>query len=260
MTYLFSDLDSTLIFSKRYFEGTELEKEMICIDQVEDHQYSFVHPEVQGKLLKLQQDQRFIPVTARNFRQYSRMSLLDYKKTQYAVISSGEVVLYYGEVDKEYQKHIAQTFKKEMRQLEKAEYILQKYFIPFRQMSEYTFLIKYHDVEEIWERHQEQILLELHLLGYHAMVTKTDTSHPQIIVQIQDLNKGFAVEYLQKKIRPAYSIASGDSEPDVSMLNVVHECIISPSFCLPNLKGQKKTILEESGIAFSRKLVRQLQY
>ena len=106
---VFSDLDRSIIYSKRFLKDdtTKLEIEIYNGENI-----SYISKETVELIKKIKQNSYFIPTTTRTIEQFKRISFskygLDFK---YAVTSNGGNILVNGEVDKEYKLLIKEKLK-----------------------------------------------------------------------------------------------------------------------------------------------------
>ena len=106
---VFSDLDRSIIYSKRFLKDdtTKLEIEIYNGENI-----SYISKETVELIKKIKKNCYFIPTTTRTIEQFKRISFskygLDFK---YAVTSNGGNILVNGEVDKEYKLLIKEKLK-----------------------------------------------------------------------------------------------------------------------------------------------------
>lgn len=215
----YSDLDSTLIFSKRYLPTSI---SISCIDYKDGVSISYIANETNHLLQELIKNKQFVPVTARNLRQYLRISCLPSDEIEWAVISSGEVILHYG---KEYlpYSNIIGNLNENLLSIEK---VITNYNFTYRKMSKYTYLIEGKNNENMLER-TDELTLALQEFEFQVLKTKLDSQNPQLLVSPIKFNKGVAVDFIKNLCKDSNVICSGDSAPDLSMLNIADIGIIN---------------------------------
>jgi hydroxymethylpyrimidine pyrophosphatase-like HAD family hydrolase len=98
-----SDLDRTLIFSRRMLDtyGTEGDEELI--ELLEGKPVSYISPKTKSILKQINEDMLFIPVTTRTIEQYKRIQLFqDEIVPEYTITSNGGTILRRGAVLEEW--------------------------------------------------------------------------------------------------------------------------------------------------------------
>ncbi|MFQ3544099.1 HAD family hydrolase [Halobacillus rhizosphaerae] len=102
-----SDLDRTLIYSKRMIEQYSPRGPYEVIEKLENRDLSFISKEAKRNLEEWAYNQYFIPVTTRTTEQYKRIQLFHEEiKPTYAITCNGAVILKDGEVLEEWTSRI----------------------------------------------------------------------------------------------------------------------------------------------------------
>lgn len=102
-----SDLDRTLIFSKRILSAYGSDGNEECIELLDGKPISYISPKTKEVLKQINEDMLFIPVTTRTIEQYKRIRLFQEDIVpEYAITSNGGTILKRGEVLKEWTLHI----------------------------------------------------------------------------------------------------------------------------------------------------------
>lgn len=215
----YSDLDSTLIFSRRYLPA---EIPISCSDYKDGIPICYIANNTNEILQDLLKRNQFVPVTSRNLRQYLRISCFSPEEVEWAVISSGETVLHYGKEYLPYSKLIHVPFDV----LTVIEERLNKFNFVFRKMSKYTYLVEEKQNEHILER-VEELNSIVNDLEFQALKTKLDSQNPQILISPISFSKGYAVDFIKKQCEDKQVIVSGDSAPDLSMLEIADFGIVN---------------------------------
>lgn len=105
-----SDLDRTLIYSKKAMGEAFGSTEVIPVELYQGEHISFMSPETARLLVELSKTALFVPVTTRTIEQYERIFYIrETFKPKYAVTSNGGNVLIDGVPDPGWQRHVAQA-------------------------------------------------------------------------------------------------------------------------------------------------------
>ncbi|MGG0716833.1 HAD family hydrolase [Robertmurraya massiliosenegalensis] len=107
-----SDLDRTLIYSKRAMEEYSLvdELELIAVERKEEKEVSFMSKKALDYLGKLSSKLMFVPVTTRSLSQYKRVSFQGIVH-KYAVTTNGAIILYNGNQLSEWNEKISKEIR-----------------------------------------------------------------------------------------------------------------------------------------------------
>jgi len=105
-----SDLDRTLIYSKKAMGEAFGSTEVIPVELYQGEHISFMSPETARLLIELSKTALFVPVTTRTIEQYERIFYIrETFKPKYAVTSNGGNVLIDGAPDPHWQRHVAEA-------------------------------------------------------------------------------------------------------------------------------------------------------
>lgn len=105
-----SDLDRTLIYSKKAMGEAFGSTEVIPVELYQGEHISFMSPETARLLVELSKTALFVPVTTRTIEQYERIFYIrETFKPKYAVTSNGGNVLIDGVPDPDWQRHVAEA-------------------------------------------------------------------------------------------------------------------------------------------------------
>jgi len=96
MVLLASDLDRTIIFSKKFLnEEIYKEHQPVCIEYYKNEPISFVTQKTYNYLTKVlenkDKDKIFVPTTTRSLEQFRRIRILN--KFPYAIVANGGIIL-----------------------------------------------------------------------------------------------------------------------------------------------------------------------
>lgn len=108
-----SDLDRTLIYSKKAM-GTAFDSaNVIPVELYQGEHISFMSPETARLLVELSKTALFVPVTTRTIEQYERIFYIkEAFSPRYAVTSNGGNVLIDGVPDPDWQRHVAEALSR----------------------------------------------------------------------------------------------------------------------------------------------------
>ena len=211
---VFSDLDRSIIYSKRFLKDdtTKLEIEIYNGENI-----SYISKETVELIKKIKQNSYFIPTTTRTIEQFKRISFskygLDFK---YAVTSNGGNILVNGEVDKDIIE-LLENYKsiKGIKKIRKAEELF-LYIVIDRDTFDFKLLQPFID--------------EIKKLNWDTYINGT-----KIYFLPAELKKSTAVKYLCNKLQHKDTFAIGDSIMDKDMLDVCKNSYVLKHGELSNL-------------------------
>ncbi|KMW25004.1 hypothetical protein HMPREF0977_00867 [Clostridium sp. 1_1_41A1FAA] len=106
---VFSDLDRSIIYSKRFLGEDKSELE---IEIYKNENISYISKKTVKLIKQLQKNIEFIPTTTRNIEQFKRIEFSKYDiDFKYAITSNGGNILVNGQIDSEYKDYINQKLK-----------------------------------------------------------------------------------------------------------------------------------------------------
>lgn len=105
-----SDLDRTLIFSKRFSE-TASPEDVVLIETSKGREVSYMMKEALSFLEGLNERVTFVPVTTRSEDEYNRIDFVSRIQPRYAIVANGGKILIDGVEDPEWKEYILQTKK-----------------------------------------------------------------------------------------------------------------------------------------------------
>lgn len=216
MQLVTSDLDRTLIFSKRTIAKESLDT--VCIEMLDEREISFVTRDIQQLLQKVNEKMEFVPVTTRSIEQYNRITLFQKEivpKT--AVVANGGIILRHGKIDKAWQLHIEKMIAQMPVSLHELQHVFSQqlaapYFLN-RRIIDHLFVVYKVDLAIANLVEIEELKLELALYGWDSYLQGRKF---YIIPML--LTKGAAVHYLKEQYTYEVHAAAGDSLMDLSML------------------------------------------
>lgn len=226
MNIFASDLDQTLIYSKKWIE--EEESSLICMEAYANGSSYMLEKSVL-MLEKIHNEFEFIPVTTRTKEQFERINFSIEPK--YSICCNGGVLLVDGQVDKVWEEFI-------QRKLETIE--------PIEQMLEWIVSQDYL-TEDM--RLKEASNYFLYLIckspilakaSYERLSARLKTKNWSLYLQGRKvylipsfMTKEAALESLLKRVEAKNVVAAGDSELDFGLKEVV-DWFILPGHALGN--------------------------
>ena len=243
-TVFASDLDNTLIYSRKHVDST---KDFHCIEYLEGKEQGFLSKKSAGYLRDICAGIAFLPVTTRSIAQYRRIQWPTGCRPELALVANGAILLEHGEVDLDWQKESQEQIKgfaSELEQLQERLSLTEEFhrcrmvddsylFIPFDSVSDLTMA--------------QQKIQEMTALSIQASGRKLYALPP-------GMDKGSALRRLKKKFSISKVISAGDSTMDIPMLQQA-DIAFSPSNLSWNqptcTSSQKFVYREENGGRFS---------
>ncbi|MCK8058243.1 MULTISPECIES: HAD family hydrolase [unclassified Fusibacter] len=209
-----SDLDQTLIFSKRWIPNVE--EELKCIERYGDGGRSYMLEEAERLLLSIQDEFEFVPVTTRTREQYDRIAFE--VEPQYAICCNGGVVLIDGEPDEKWDRAIAKKMEG-VRSLSEVKKTVEN------AVDEYDG-IRIRTVEQLFlyvilkdKKLAKQV--EICLAKVFSSTKWSIYQHgSKVYVMPKFLTKASALSYLLEKLDAKKTVTSGDSRLDFGMREV----------------------------------------
>ena len=221
----FTDLDNTLIYSKRHDIG----ENKMCVEEYNDRPLSFMTNYTYDRLVELNQNPNIlvVPVTTRTKEQYERIQLGKFK---YALVDNGGILLENGEVNYQwydeslsYAKHCSEHISLAQRLLQ--EDTLRSMEVRFiDNLFVFTKTSSYYDIVQLYRN-----------LSYSNLTV--DSQGNKVYVFPKQLSKGNAIKRFKAYLGNDYdiscvkTIAAGDSTIDFPMAMEVGKFITSNIYC-----------------------------
>ncbi|MCT4660599.1 MAG: hypothetical protein N4A40_01970 [Tissierellales bacterium] len=231
MNIFASDLDQTLIYSKRWIEN---EKNVKCVEIYKDSPLSYMDLEAISNLKKILLRNKFVPITTRTIEQYNRIKLP--VEVQTAVVANGGIIIENGEIDEVWSERIKSEiseslplnlFMERLNELESVEGVLK-----IRQAENlFAYLVV---EEELFDRKNIKYIMD----KIDEMKWKCSDQGRKIYFLPKGLSKGAALRYLREKYNAIKVVSAGDSKLDESM-DCVSEVFITPGHS--KLENYEKT-------------------
>lgn len=235
--YRFTDLDNTILYSKRY--GSENKTLVECIDGKEQ---GYIPNAIYDMLQKCNREE-IIPVTSRHLGHYERISFfMAGGCPKYALIDNGGILLVDGIIDEEWEKvtHEITSGQKDL---------FDKYASVFKSCAEVTLqdkLVYYvkNIEEETWNNISEKARREGLLTYSHGK---------KHYFTFASLNKGNSIRRFFSRFGKKYALAVGDSEIDFSMAEAVNEAYFDERI-KNQYKGKDKNVFFVSNNLLAEKI------
>ncbi len=254
MNVFTTDLDRTFIFSERTVN--RLAEELVCIEQWEGRDLSFVSKALLDYVLNIEEDTLIIPVTTRALRQYERITLFtDSYKPSYAIAANGGVVMKNGIRDQQWDEILkirlqeSASFKDMARMFEK-----QWQHKMFRRITDadelfYVLMLVEENIDKAWLAELQE---EMRKVGWNSYVNGR-----KFYVLPKTLTKEHAVEYVLEDIPYKTHYAAGDSIMDLGMLEMADIAFTPMHGELYKQQGDtlKATVVYEEGVRFTEMII-----
>jgi len=212
-----SDLDRTLIYSRKLIEDTD--NEIILVERYDGKELSFMRKRALERLKGISEKMLFIPVTTRTIEQYKRIFIIeDYIKPTYAITSNGGNILKNGEVDEQWREII----NNKVNSLTPHETVKEKFLKSFSHISWINKMILrdnlFYSVH--FEKQTDINLTELE--GFRKWAEdnhwKVSLQGKKLYIVPEPVNKWDAVLYIKNIENKTKVISAGDSYLDYPIL------------------------------------------
>lgn len=251
-----SDLDKTLIYSKKSMEADLSDDELVPVEENGGAFTSFMTNRALSVLASIAKMATFIPVTTRTIAQYRRV--FQFSRTMqvnYAITSNGGNILVDGEPDLGWSEHIRNTLKSSASREEiksmydeiaSPEWALRGWLCD---ELFYTMIIDPDKTPFLVFEDFKKKLLEV---GWMVSIQGR-----KVYLVPAQITKGDALLYVKERIGASYIAASGDSLLDESLLKVADYAIAPGHGELFSLYGDhlQQRFTSCSGIRASEELL-----
>ncbi|NGZ74864.1 HAD family hydrolase [Saccharibacillus alkalitolerans] len=220
-----SDLDRTLIYSKKAIGEGFGAAEVIPVELYQGEHISFMSPETARLLVELSKTALFVPVTTRTIEQYERIFYIrETFKPRYAVTSNGGNVLIDGEPDPDWRRHVA----KSLAESEEAEKVIEAFgrisspeWVKSYKHSDSLFYSIILDRENMPLEQVEDFRRELAGMRWNLSVQGR-----KMYLVPDGVSKGAGLLYVKERTGSSRIAASGDSLLDESLLRAADYAIV----------------------------------
>lgn len=198
----FSDLDKTIIYSKEIGN--------ICVERMEDREITYMTERAISlmNILLKKEGFGFIPCTMRNKRQTLRVDFLKEYNPEIMVCTNGAQIYINGELDENWNKYIRSLVPKE--EILELKSKIDNSSIPFienRSIEDFYLTLKFSS-EDIAKRYLTSIKRNI---SNKYSVFRTGI---KVFIIDKNIDKKFAVNYLNYKYNFKRIYTAGDSEAD----------------------------------------------
>lgn len=219
----FSDLDSTLIYSHR----TDFSTEKVPVEYLHGKEQSYMTQRTYDFLRDLSID--LVPVTTRSIEQYNRLFVFEREiSATHALVCNGAILLHRGEVDKKWLDETKRIAQKGICELEVIQKELSGYNVKNVEGVMLYFKAENPETEAMYFR--QRYAEENVYIGFDKR---------KVYIIPSEINKGSAICRYCERFGISETIASGDSEFDVPMLNVAN-ISMCPERLLSRVKAKTK--------------------
>lgn len=241
---LFSDLDRTLIFSKRFVSGENADS-LVVAEKISGRSVSYMTPLSFMCVSFLVKSGLFVPVTARKYEEIMRITFLNTNLPEWMISESGRVIYHNNQRVKEWDLQMEQAYKDSMAsQLlaqEKFRHILEGNLdCKVWNINKEMVMAKTADLPEeaFLELKEHQAFFEAHQCTLHLQQRKAYLI-PKFVT------KEDALLYVKNRCSSNYSISAGDAQMDYGM-SFNTDCFIAPKH--HTIEGNVEYVTKESGI------------
>ena len=236
MIYFFSDLDSTLVYSHRH----TLPGERVVVEYLHDHIQSYMTKKTYDFLLQ-SEDIFLIPTTTRTVEQYSRLAeTFSRFGCEYALVCNGGLLLVNNEIDQEWFEETRRMAGNELSSLEKADELIHRMY-QSKSVHSIKDLMVYVKTETPPED-ADKIAKQVDLTKLNVYFDK----HKVYCIPAS-INKGSAIRRFSERMGINWSVAAGDSIPDIPMLNAANAAIL-PAEIDKSVANNQKYVTDDSNI------------
>jgi hypothetical protein len=221
--YFFSDIDDTLIQTKRKTDFTK--NTIVGAYNREGAENSFFY---EGTKLFIDtiinSGMNFIPTTARNFEAYKRTVFYDDVNIQYAILNFGGSIIINNKIDNEW----ANIIEKKYNNISSINSVYEKLIVHLNEVG-LNLVVKIIDNFYISIYNKENIDDTNILSQIREVLNFFVIANSQLYIYENDnsfgilpsfLNKKFAVEYLINKHNPILTIGAGDNISDLDFMKL----------------------------------------
>ena len=245
-----SDLDQTMIYSKRFLMGIEGDR-IVAVEAKKGKDISYMTKTAIAKLKQLASEILFVPVTTRTIDQYHRIHLFAKDiKPKYVITSNGGNLLIAGKIDLEWRKRITERLKGECIELEE---VLEG----FRDIQSPEWVLDHRVADELFSccLVDREKLPSKELQDFKAWLEKNNWSSSlqgrKLYFVPQCVCKGAVLEYIKEVEGCGSVMAAGDSLLDLPMLRMA-DYAVCPAHGELN-KHIEKGVINKENIEVTRK-------
>lgn len=237
-----SDLDNTLLFSRRHSRPGD-----VCVEMLEGKEQGYFSPLTIARLREVNACMDFVPVTSRSVAQYRRICFPAGCVPRWAVTTNGGLLLENGEIDEAWRAESLAAVAPWREELERTEELLRAQPVPHRgRMVDELYVFAACD--DAADAHA----LAAALAGRTAL--EVAVSGRKVYCFPAPISKGHALARLRRRFGPAAVFAAGDTTMDVPMLLKADAAAAPEAALLAGFAGQ--TCLPREGEHFGEFVLR----
>ena len=210
-----SDLDNTLIHSKQHIPK---DTTVICVEYIKDKQkpVTYMTPKAISLLNEIALKCQFIPVTAREIKQFKR--IFNMENCPYAITSNGAVIFDHGKKIQEWEKIIAKITETESNhytqitnKLNEYAYLFEK---PPRIVDNTVIMTKLLTTLESNHPFIKQLTQYIEQMDWNITIQQK-----KIYIAPHTISKEKALAFLLNKLKFQTLITAGDGAMDLNFIN-----------------------------------------
>lgn len=202
----FSDLDNTLIYSHR----TTFTQEKVLVEYLRGKEQSYMTQETYNFMCSNRI--RFIPVTTRSVEQYNRLFVFGKEiVADHALVCNGAILLNKGYIDEKWLCETKSIADEGIKALEQIQNELSEYNI--NNVEGVMLYFKVENPEELARVLRDKYANESVYIGFDKR---------KVYIIPAEISKGNAVRRYCSRFGITKTISSGDSEFDITMLNITN--------------------------------------
>ena len=238
----FTDLDRTLIYSKKFIDK---KLDYISIEKYNNEDISFITRKAIALIKLIQKNNLIIPTTTRSIEQYNRIEF--YKNNiefPWAIVCNGGCILYKGKILKEWDKFIVESMKQceELRKVKEmfSNYSNLKGIEKVRDVYNMFFYIVIN--KELF--HEED--LEDFKVYLDSCKWNVYSSGRKIYFIPKIIRKEVAIKFLLEYLKEEKYNALGDSVMDLNMLELAGRAFVPRESYLMDYKFKNNVYISKS--------------
>ncbi|WXR62366.1 HAD family hydrolase [Peptostreptococcaceae bacterium AGR-M142] len=208
----FSDLDRTLIYSKKFIK----DEEHIISEYKNAKPITYMAKNTYDLLKYISKSIEFVPVTTRTVEQYRRIEILNDFNFKYAITSNGGNLIIDGVIDTNYRAMIEEKLKSVSSLNEILKDLLDVSKMPWCEnikIADNSFI--YMLVDSL---NADYSLIESKEASLLKKGYKTIIHGRKVYFIPKCISKGDAINYIKKLLKKDFVISSGDSKMDEEMI------------------------------------------
>jgi len=218
MTMFATDLDRTLIYSKRALVDFKQDNllGLMPVERKDDQNVAFMTKRANVLLKELVKELLFVPVTTRTYEQFMRIFLFSEEiSLTYAVTSNGANIIYKGTPLIEWRNHIQNKLNRECTNLTNMLTIFENVNINgYLKIAENLFF--YYILED--ELSDEELKLIKSIALHNGW--RVSIQGKKLYVMPNPISKGEAIKYIKERQGIQTIYGAGDSVLDYDFLNI----------------------------------------